>query len=93
MKSAIKNLLTDKSFWAAVIALVTSVLVARNVPQGSIEQITAIIGAIGTFVAYIVSNGIQSAAQIRANAQIKTAQIALQARSAEQIGNDTKENR
>ena len=36
MKTAIKNLLTDKSFWAAVIALVTAILVANNVPQGSI---------------------------------------------------------
>lgn len=75
MKSAMKNLLTDKSFWAAVIALVTSVLISLNVPQGSIEQITAIIGATGTLVAYIVSNGIQSAAQIKADAQVKAAQI------------------
>lgn len=82
MKTAIKNLLTDKSFWAAVIALVTAILVANNVPQGSIGQITAIAGAIGTFVAYIVGNSIQAAAQIKADAQVKTAQIALQTRAA-----------
>lgn len=81
MKTAIKNLLTDKSFWAAVIALVTAILVANNVPQGSIGQITAIVGAIGTFVAYIVGNSIQAAAQIKADAQVKTAQIALQTRA------------
>ena len=81
MKTAIKNLLTDKSFWAAVIALVTAILVANNVPQGSIGEITAIIGAIGTFVAYIVGNSIQAAAQSKADAQVKTAQIALQSKS------------
>ena len=76
MKSAIKNLLTDKSFWAAVIALATSVLVAYNVPQGSIEQITALIGAAGTFIAYIINNSIQQAAATKATAQISVAQIA-----------------
>lgn len=75
------NLLTDKSFWAAVIALVTTVLVAYNVPQGSIAQITAIIAAAGTFIAYIVGNSIQTAAQIKADAQIKTAQIATAAKT------------
>lgn len=76
MKNAIQSLLLDKSFWAAVISLVTSILIAYNVPQGSIEQITAIIAAAGTFIAYIVSNGILSAARIRADAQIRTAEIA-----------------
>ncbi|MFT9077558.1 hypothetical protein [Ethanoligenens sp.] len=75
MRDAVKNLFSDKSFWAAVISLVTSILIAFNVPQGSIEQITAIITAASTFIAYIVSNGIQSAAYIKADAQIKTAQI------------------
>lgn len=81
--STIKKLLTDKSFWAAVIALVTSVLISLNVPHGSVEQITAIIAAAGTFIAYIVGNSIQAAAQIKADAQVKTAQIALQARTSE----------
>ncbi|ADU25699.1 hypothetical protein [Ethanoligenens harbinense] len=82
--SNLKKLLSDKSFWAAVIALSTSILISFNVPQGSVEQITAIIAAGGTFIAYIVSTGIQSAAQIKADAQIKTAQIAVQARTSEQ---------
>lgn len=83
--SNLKKLLSDKSFWAAVIALVTSVLIALNVPQGSVEQITAIIAAASTFIAYIVGNSIQSAAQTKADAQIETAQIALQARTAVQL--------
>lgn len=76
MEQFFKNLLTDKSFYAAVIALVTSLLVAGNVPQGSIAQIASFITAMGTFIAYIVGNSIQSAAQIKADAQVKTAQIA-----------------
>lgn len=76
MSNTVKNLLTDKSFWAAVISLVTAVMISFQVPQGSIEQITAIIAAASTFIAYIISNGIQTAAQIKADAQIQAAQIA-----------------
>lgn len=69
-----KNLLADRSFWAALIALVTCVLVACNVPQGSIEQITSFIGGLGTIIAYIISNGITQAARIKADAAVRVAQ-------------------
>ncbi len=78
--NVIKSLLSDKSFWAAVIALVAAVLVAFNVPQGSVTQITAFIAGIGTIIAYIVNNGVQSAAQIKAGAQIEAARAAAEKR-------------
>ena len=47
-----KRKLSSRKFWSLVIALVGSILVACNVPEGSIERITAIIG--GGFAAIIV---------------------------------------
>jgi hypothetical protein len=73
-----KSLLTDKSFWAAIIALATSAFVSLNVSQGSIAQITALISAIGVFVAYIISDGIKQAAAIKANAQTEVARAAIE---------------
>lgn len=46
--------LSSRKFWALVAALVTAILVLFAVPSGSIEQVTAIIGAFGTIVAYIM---------------------------------------
>lgn len=72
MKTVIKSLFTDKSFWAAIISLVSCVCVACNVPQGSVTQITSFVSAIGTLIAYIISNGIQQAADVKAKAQTET---------------------
>lgn len=74
----LKSLLSDKSFWAALITLVTCVLVACNVPQGSIEQVTSFIGGLGAIIAYIISNGITQAAQIKADAQVRAAETMKQ---------------
>lgn len=67
--SVIRSLLTDKSFWAALIALATTILMALNVPQGSVEQFSSLLSAVGVFIAYIISNSIQQAAAIKADAQ------------------------
>ncbi len=69
-----KSLLTDKSFYAALAALAVCVATALNHPDAATE-ITTIISGIGTLIAYILSNGIQSAAQTKANAQVQAAQI------------------
>jgi hypothetical protein len=75
-----KSLLTDKSFWAAIIALATSILVALNVPQGSIAQITTLISAAGVVVAYVISDGIKQAAAIKAQAQIEMTKASIEAK-------------
>jgi hypothetical protein len=43
--------------WVSVIGFVTALLVACNVPEGSVSQVSAIISAFGSLVAYIVAEG------------------------------------
>ena len=50
-----KRKLSSRKFWSLVIALVGSVLVAFNVPDGSIERITAIIGGFAAIIIYILN--------------------------------------
>ena len=49
--------LTSRKFWAALVAFVTALLVAFNVPDASISQVSAIIMAFGSLVAYIFAEG------------------------------------
>lgn len=49
--------LTSRKFWVALIGFITALLIAFNVGQNTISQITAIIGAFGTLVIYILSEG------------------------------------
>ncbi len=79
MKNFFRTLFSDRSFWAAIISLAGCIGVAANVPQGSIEQITTILGAVGTFIAYIINNGIQTAAAIKAQAQVDIVNAQLRA--------------
>lgn len=53
MSDDLKRKLTSRKFWAAITAFVTSILVAFNVDAMSIEQIIAIITAVGSLVCYI----------------------------------------
>lgn len=64
MKINWKQKLTSRKFWAAVITFVTSVLVAFNVPDLTIEQVTAIIMGGASMVAYIIGEGLVDAARI-----------------------------
>lgn len=78
--NTLRSLLTDKSFWAAIIALATTILTALNVPAGSVEQITAMLSAVGVFIAYIISSGIQQASDRRAEAQQELAKAIRESR-------------
>lgn len=49
-----KQKLSSRKFWAAVAGFVTAILVAFNVENGTVEQITAIITAGGVLIAYIL---------------------------------------
>ena len=51
---------------AAVVTFVTTVLVAFGVPDLTIEQVTAIITAGASMIAYIIGEGIVDAARIKA---------------------------
>ena len=60
-----KRKLTSRKFWVAVIGLVTAILVAFNVDKLTVEQVMAIISALGTLVAYIIGEGMTDAAHIK----------------------------
>ena len=48
-----KAKLTSRKFWAALTAVVISLLAFFNVPEMTQTQITALLAAVGTLVAYI----------------------------------------
>lgn len=56
--------LTSRKFWLAVVSFVTCVLLAFNVDEGSVEQITSIIMSGATVIAYILSEGFVDATKI-----------------------------
>lgn len=57
--------LTSRKFWAAVITFVTSLLVAFNVPDLTIEQVIAVISAGSVMIAYIIGEGLVDAARTK----------------------------
>lgn len=60
-----KRKLTSRKFWVAVIGFVTAVMVALNIDKMTVEQVAAIISAMGTLIAYIIGEGMTDAAHIR----------------------------
>lgn len=61
-RTALVAKLTSRKFWAAVVGFVTAILTAVNVPASSAAQITAIIMAGATVIAYIMGEGLVDAA-------------------------------
>lgn len=57
MKINWQQKLTSRKFWLAIVGFVTPLLVIFNVPNITIEQITAIIMSGGALIAYIFSEG------------------------------------
>lgn len=53
--------LTSRKFWMAIVSLITAVLVAFNVPDMTIEQVTTIIMGFATVIAYIIGEGLVDA--------------------------------
>lgn len=49
--------LTSRKLWLAIIGFVSALLVAFGVEELKIEQICALIGALGTLCAYIFAEG------------------------------------
>lgn len=54
--------LTSRKFWAAVVGFVTPILTVAQVPENTVVQVTAIIMAGGTLIAYIIGEGMTDAA-------------------------------
>lgn len=60
-----KRKLTSRKFWVAVIGFITAILVALHINQMTVEQVTAIVSAMATLIAYIIGEGMTDAAHIR----------------------------
>lgn len=54
MKTNWKQKLSSRKFWMALSGLITALLVAFKIDNLTIEQVVAIVGAMGTLVAYIL---------------------------------------
>lgn len=64
MKIDWKRKLTSRKFWSAVVGFVTPLLLAFGVADSAVTQVTGIIMAGGTLVAYIIAEGLTDAAGI-----------------------------
>lgn len=72
MKIDWKAKLASRKFWALVAGLVSSLLVAFNVSEGSIAQVTAIITAFGSVAVYIFAESSVDKAAVNADNDSKT---------------------
>ena len=52
-----KRKLSSRKFWMAIVNFVTNIMIAFNVPESEVTQITAIIMAGGGLLAYILAEG------------------------------------
>ena len=57
MKINWKQKLTSRKFWLALIGFVTALLYAFNVAEADIQQVTGIIMAGASLIAYILAEG------------------------------------
>lgn len=56
--------LTSRKFWAAVVGFVTPLMTMMQVSDSTAVQVTALIMAGGTLIAYIIGEGMTDAANV-----------------------------
>ena len=61
MKRSWKDKLTSRKFWAAVVGVVISVMVAFGADDNTQEKTVGVITASATLIAYIVGEGLTDA--------------------------------
>lgn len=59
-----KRKLTSRKFWMSVVGFVTPLMTTLNVSDNTAVQVTSIIMAGGTLIAYIIGEGLTDAASI-----------------------------
>lgn len=57
--------LSSRKFWMALIGFITPVLVAFNIDNLTIEQVTTIIAGASVLIAYILGEGMVDAARAK----------------------------
>ena len=60
-----KQKLSSRKFWSLVISLIGAVLVAFNVPNGTVEQIIAIVGGFASIITYILAEAYVDAKAVK----------------------------
>lgn len=50
--------ITSRKFWVALAGLATSIMAFMQCDSNTVVQITAIIGALGSVVGYLIANGL-----------------------------------
>lgn len=58
-----KQKLTSRKFWAAVVGFVTAILIGFGVGENDVAQVTSIIMAGATLIAYIIGEGLVDASR------------------------------
>lgn len=61
--------ITSRKFWVCIVSFVTAILVAFNVSQDSISQVTAIIMSFGSLIAYILAEGWIDASRVKGESE------------------------
>lgn len=74
-KEQIVRKLTSRKFWVALVAFIAALLTAFKVPEASAAQVTSIIMAFGSLVAYIFAEGWTDSASLKADQTIQTTNI------------------
>lgn len=67
MNEDLKRKLTSRKFWAAVAGFATPIMTMLNASENTIVQVTSIIMAGGTLIAYIIGEGLTDAAARKNN--------------------------
>lgn len=62
-----KRKLTSRKFWAAVVGFATPLMTMMQVSDSTAVQVTALIMAGGTLIAYIIGEGLTDAVAIDTN--------------------------
>ncbi len=57
--------LTSRKFWAAIVAVITSICVIFGVEDITMEQVAALVIAVGALIAYILGEGFVDAANVQ----------------------------
>ena len=57
--------LTSRKFWAAIVAAITSICVIFGVENITMEQVAALVIAVGALIAYILGEGFVDAANVQ----------------------------
>lgn len=67
--------LTSRKFWAAIVAVITSACVIFGVEDITMEQVTALVMAVGALIAYILGEGFVDAANAKSQKEQENADI------------------